>query len=155
MKSVGSLLQSYLTTRYEVYGTTPHERLSLRIGQREPKLAALHARYRVHCSAFITAWHPRSIIRAPSLNRAAQARLLRDLHRLGCAVLPGEGIGADGQWREPSVLALGLRRGDAKRLAHRYRQNAVVVCDIRATPQLLMVQPLPIPEAAQTVPAGK
>ena len=143
MGSAGSLLQSYLTTRYEVYGSTPRERFTLRIGQREPKLAALHARKRVRCSAFITAWHPRSIVRAPSLNRVAQAKLLRDLRLLGCIVVPGQGIGTDGQWREPSVLALGLRRMDAKRLALRYGQNAAVVCDIRAIPQLLLVRPLP------------
>lgn len=140
MERAGSLLQCYLTTAYEVYGRTPSERFTLCIGQREAKLAALLSRTHTRYAAFITAWHPCSRQRATTLNEVAQSRLLADLRRSGCIVVPGAGVGADGRWREPSLLALGLHRSDAKRLARRYRQNALLVCDSRAVPELIVMR---------------
>jgi len=142
MERPRSLLQSYLTTAYRVYGARRSERLELRVNVREPRLTLLLHRHRARSAAFITAWHPRSRPRPRGMNEAAQKRLIAELKRLGCIVLPGEGIGTDGQWREPSVLALRLDRKNAKRLAHRYRQNAVLVCDRRGIPQLVLLADL-------------
>lgn len=142
MERASSLLQCYLTTDYEVHGRSARERFTLRIGQREPKLAAMLARTGVQSAAFITAWHPRSVERSRKQNEVAQARLRADLLRLRCVVLPAEGVGANGAWREPSWLALGLYPADAKRLARRYRQNAILVCDKRGVPRLVTLQEL-------------
>ena len=142
MKRPGSLLQPYLTTEYRVYGATPAQRFTLRIGVRNARLMALQYRTRTHRSAFITAWNPHSVKRPRALNKAAQRRLLRDLRRLRCEVICGEGIATNGTWKEPSLLALGLKRDTALRLARRYGQNAVVVCDKRGVPHLLTLRAL-------------
>lgn len=143
MKRSGSLLQSYLTTEYRVYGAATMERFTLRIGARHPRLATLQRRKRTCCSAFITAWNPHSRMRSRTLNQAAQRRLMRDLRQLHCKVIRGEGVAADGRWKEPSLLALGLKRNAALRLARRYGQNAVVVCNKHGVPRLAILRPLP------------
>ncbi len=140
MKRSGSLLQSYLTTEYRVYGAAPMERFTLRIGVRHPRLATLQHRTHAYCSAFITAWNPHSRIRSDTLNEAAQRRLMRDLRQLRCKVIRGEGVAADGRWKEPSLLALGLKRNAALRLARRYGQNAVVVCNKHGVPRLAILR---------------
>lgn len=140
MKRSGSLLQSYLTTRYRVCGAPLTRGFELRIGVRQPLLAALQSRTRTNSSAFITAWNPHSAARPRSFNEIAQCRLLRELQRYRCKVLCGEGEAENGMWKEPSVLALGLRRDAALRLARRYKQNAVVVCDKSGTPRLVLLR---------------
>lgn len=142
MRGRSSLLQSYLTTRYLVDGR-PHQRdLVLRVGVREPALARLQSRAGCSFSAYITAWNPRSIPQTRSRNEAAQRRLVRDLKkRSGIRLLRGKGIAANGAWREPSILALGLARPAALRLARRFRQNAVLICDKRGVPHLVLLRP--------------
>lgn len=141
MDERSSLLQSYLTTRYLVAGQPRQPGMVLRIGVREPALARLQARAGCRYSAYITAWNPRSIPQARRCNAAAQRRLVRDLKmRSGIRLARAEGVAANGQWREPSVLALGLARPAALRLARRFRQNAVLICDKRGVPHLVILR---------------
>ena len=142
MKRPRSLLQSYLTTEYQVHGSTPKQRFTLRIGVRQPRLTELQSRTRTYRSVFITAWNPHSALRPRALNEAAQRRLVRDLRRLRCEVIRGEGVAATGAWKEPSLLALGLKRDAALRLARRYGQNAIVVSDKCGVPQLVTLRAL-------------
>ncbi len=142
VRARSSLLQSYLTTRYVVAGPPCRRSLVLRVGVREPALARLQARAGCRYSAYITAWNPRSVPQVRRRNEAAQRRLVRDLEKQsGIRLLHGEGIAANGEWREPSVLALGLARPAALRLARRFRQNAVLICDKRGVPHLVMLRP--------------
>lgn len=142
MRERSSLLQSYLTTRYLVDRQPLRRVLVLRVGVREPALARLQSRAGCRYSAYITAWNPRSLAQTRKRNETAQRRLVRVLEkRSGIRLLRGEGVAANGAWREPSVLALGLARPAALQLARRFRQNAVLICDKRGLPHLVLLRP--------------
>nr|WP_256437499.1 DUF3293 domain-containing protein [Roseococcus sp. SDR] len=79
------------------------------------------ARHGAREAGFITAWNPMSRPMPSAWNRAAQARLTRDLR--GAARAMGEG--ALNRWREEMWLAA-LPRRDLLRLARRHRQAAIV-----------------------------
>jgi hypothetical protein len=77
--------------------------------------------------AHVTASNPASRRLSDEDNMARQHELERDVAGLGVTSYPGEGVGDDGQWPpEPSLLILGIARGDAVRLGRRYGQLAVV-----------------------------
>jgi hypothetical protein len=131
------LIAAYQRTEYRVRDGV--HAFVLRIEEPSPLLQACHAAHRVQCSAFLTAWNPRSTPTPPDLNRAAMARLERELDALGLRWLRGEGIDPAGDWPgEPSLLALGLDRSAAIVLARRFAQNAIVCAEADAVPHLVI-----------------
>jgi hypothetical protein len=52
---------------------------------------------------------------------------------------PGEGRAADGSWREPSVLAVGMYRANAEALGKLFGQNAVVFIEKGKPAELLLL----------------
>jgi hypothetical protein len=113
----------------------------LQHGEHSKVLEACHAAFGVSCSAYITAWNPRSELTAPEVNRAAQTRLEAELTALGLPFLHGEGLDPTGSWPgEPSVLVLGISRDDAQRLGLAFGQNAIVVAGRDAVARVVLVE---------------
>lgn len=140
MPTLDTLQHAYATTRYR-YALPGRRMITLCVDVRTPALARLQARFRRSGSACITAWNPRSATLPRKRNQAAQARLVHLLRKIpGVHPYFGEGIGVDGRWREASVLALGLSRTAALRLARRFNQNAILIADKRGLVRLVMLR---------------
>ena len=132
------LLQAYRRTEYRV--DDAGHAFVLRIGEPSAVLRDCHATFAVTCSAFITAWNPRSTPTPGAQNDAAMARLEQALATLGCRWLQGEGVDPAGEWPgEPSFLVLGLDQAAAVALARRFDQYAIVWNGADATPRLVLV----------------
>jgi hypothetical protein len=131
------LIAAYQRTEYRVRDGA--HAFVLRVEEFSPLLLACHAAHRVQCSAFLTAWNPRSTPTSPDLNRAAMVRLEQALDALGLQWLRGEGIDPAGDWPgEPSLLALGLDEAAAVALARRFAQNAIVCAEADGVPHLVI-----------------
>jgi hypothetical protein len=132
------LLAVYRATHYEV--NWDRGAFVLRIDQRSGSLAACHRAFGVSCSAFITAWNPRSQPADDASNAAAQDRLQARLHNEGYRTVAGVGEDPTGAWpAEHSLLVLGMNAADAQRVGRAFDQSAVVVAGTDAVPRLLWV----------------
>jgi len=82
--------------------------------------------------AILTAYNPRSELRAREPNEAANARLAADIVRAGGSAAPalalGTGDDADA-WTEPGFAVSGLDLASVVALGVRYGQNAIVWVD--------------------------
>lgn len=113
----------------------------LRIGVRSAPLEQLMRRSGARTALFITAFNPFGAAREPEANAAAHAQLLADLRRLEVHIFDGEGADPGGLWPpEKSLLALGLTEEDARGLAVRYAQDAVVWAGVDAVPVLMLAR---------------
>jgi hypothetical protein len=134
------LLELYLATRYTA--ATPGGEVVIRIGQRHAAVDLLLERLGERSCAYLTACNPRSRALDPEQNRARQAALASELEgRYTC--FEGEGVAADGSWREPSLLVIGISRGEANRLAEHWGQNAFVWGEIGGAAELILCDPSP------------
>jgi hypothetical protein len=121
-----SLEAAYLRTTYWVDARP--QPVALRVGESSVVLDRILARHRARRWAFITAWNPGSRRCSAWRNAAHQHQLLQALGRRGFRWLPGLGEGDDPRWPpEPSFLILGASVPEAKRLARRFNQYAIVV----------------------------
>ena len=124
--SFAALLQAYQAALYEVEVNA--QLFVIRIGQ--PLAAAIDAHLAargVDVAAFLTAANPGSRRCGAKENAKRHAELLQALAELRVPWLRGNGRDANGEWpAEPSVLALGLERQQAMRLAEQFEQNAYV-----------------------------
>ena len=110
----------------------------LRIDTPSAPLVACHDAFGVTCSAFITAWNPRSEPTPRARNEAAMAALERELSEGGWRWLRGEGADASGAWpAEPSLLVLGLDESTAVAIAQRFAQHAIVYAGVDGVPTLV------------------
>jgi len=132
------LIEAYRTALYRVTGTAAP--FVLRVGRHSAELEALHGRHGVDCSAFLTAWNPASQPTSSSDNEAAEARMTAELQRRGYAWFPGVGEDPSGEWREASVLVLGLARAEAEAFGRTYGQNAIVWSGPDAVPTLVLLR---------------
>lgn len=134
----GETIQAYLETEYFALGNTP---TTLRVGQANPELAALHNAHDVNCSAFVTASNPYSQNCSAEFNAASQEALARELKRLGLTVIEGIGEHPSNKWPgEASYLVPGLSLEAAKALGMQFGQNAIVWSAGDATPQLVLLR---------------
>jgi hypothetical protein len=133
-----SLFSAYMAAHYKVTGTpTP---FVLRVGEKSTELASVHLANGVNCSAFITAWNPRSVSQSENINRAAQDRLETELAAMGLTLLAGFGEDPSGAWPgEPSVLVLGSSRSEAERVGRAFGQLAIVWSGESAIPELVVL----------------
>lgn len=130
------LVAAYLRTDYRVddRGYT----FVMRVNERSEPLRACHASFAVECSAFITAWNPRSESQSLADNEAAMTRLEHRLASIQLQWLRGEGLDPTGEWPgEPSLLVLGLDEDAAIALGVEFGQNAVLCAASDATPRLV------------------
>lgn len=133
-----TLVAAYRNTDYRVISTDAP--FALRIGQRSDELARLLVRTGQQGATFITAENPFSQTVTVEENAANQARLQKDLEKLGATVLKGAGEGQEQEWpAEASFLAIGISRAQACDLGRKYRQNAIIWIDAGAIPQLLLL----------------
>jgi hypothetical protein len=117
-----NLLQAYLTTHYHIRGIAH----PLLIGHPSPEADALCTAEGATSWAFITAWNPMSQELPDADNAARNEQLRRDL--AAYTVHTGRGQDPVGLWpAEESFFVIGIPRATAVRLAHTYRQRAIVV----------------------------
>jgi len=101
----------------------------------------LHARYRVNCSAFITAYNPRGRRAAAPRNAQRQEALLAELSRRKLVAIRGIGQHPTNKWPgEPSFLVLGLTRRAARALGRQFEQNAILWSGLDAVPKLILLR---------------
>jgi len=135
---------AYRTTDYvveavsgQVVGGGEHS-LVLRVDIASQGLRALHRRYGVDCSCFITACNPFSQPLDEQTNLRRQEALAAELRRRSLAFLPGAGRHSSNDWPpEPSFLVLGLALEASKNLGRHYEQNAIVWAGADVVPRLI------------------
>jgi hypothetical protein len=137
-----ALLRAYEETHYCVNAATPDQaEFVLRVNEVSKSLAAMHKKYGVDCSAYLTACNPWSESLPDSENALRQANLLLTLRVRSLRWLDGVGQHPGNQWPgEPSVLILGLSLAAAKVLAQDFEQNACVWSGADAKPQLVVLR---------------
>jgi hypothetical protein len=112
--------------------------LVLRVDIASQELRALHRRYGVDCSCFITACNPFSQPLDEQTNLRRQEALAAELRRRSLAFLPGAGRHPSNDWPpEPSFLVLGLALEASKNLGRHYEQNAIVWAGADVVPRLI------------------
>ena len=137
---------AYRTTDYVVeavsgqgVGGGEHS-LFLRVDTASQELRALHRRYGVDCSCFITACNPFSQPLDEQTNLRRQEALEAELRRRSLTSLPGAGHHPVNGWPpEPSFLVLGLALEASKNLGRHYEQNAIVWAGADAVPSLVIL----------------
>jgi hypothetical protein len=118
------------------------EALLLRIDEPSHALRLVHERCGVSCSAFLTAWNPRSVPQSAELNAAANQALQQRLAALGFDCWPGRGHDPNGDWPpEESLFVPGLELAAASEHGRHFGQNAIVHAAQDAVPQLIWLQP--------------
>jgi len=134
------LLSPELIAAYEQAEYVVHGRFTLNIGRPSAALDALLEARGAASAAFVTAANPRGEALGEAENRAALAALEAGLAHPFCR---GEGRDPDGRWpAEPSLLVLGIARGEAEALGRAHRQNAIVFIEKGGAPQLVMLAKL-------------
>jgi putative PIN family toxin of toxin-antitoxin system len=134
------LLSPQLIAAYEQADYVVHDAFTLKIGKRSAALDALLEASGAASAAFVTAANPRGESKSEPDNRAAlaglEAALAYPFHR-------GEGRDPAGCWpAEPSLLVIGIARGEAEALGRAYRQNAIVFIEKGGAPELVMLAKL-------------
>jgi len=130
------LLAQYLDSDYVVFADPE---LVLRIGEPSERLDRLLEVHEAACAAFVTAANPHSKKKSAAKNAEAMAALDGMLAAAGYPRYPGEGRNAEGTWREPSVLAIGIYRANAEALGKLFGQNAIVFIEKGKAPELLLL----------------
>lgn len=135
MPTTREQLAAYRASEYRVFA---QPELVLRIGEPSAALDRLLEGARAASAAFLTAANPHSERRPAAENLAALERLAQDAS--AWRILRGEGRSADGRWREPSLLVLGIEREHARTLGRRYGQNAIVFAERGGAPELVLLE---------------
>ena len=131
-------IQAYLETHYQVHGSMP---VSLKIGERNATLDAIHRLNGVESSAFVTACNPFSEPLDEAANAYRQEMLAVELMRHGLPYIEGVGQHPSNAWSgEASFLVLGVSVDAAKELGVRFKQNAIVWAGGDAVPQLVLLR---------------
>lgn len=131
------LVSPELIAAYQRADYVVHERFTLNIGRRSPALDALLEAHAASTAAYVTAANPRGERRGEAENFAALEALQAGL---AWPAYRGEGRDPDGNWpAEPSLLIVGIPRGEAEALGRAHRQNAIVFVEKGGTPELVML----------------
>ena len=132
------LLNAYRETEYIVNIEPP---MTLRAGQKNEALIALHKKYRVESSAFITAYNPYSESTLDANNVKLQSELHKELQTRSLTFLDGQGLHPSNMWpSEPSFLVMGLSLEASKILGIKFQQNAILWCDKDGVPHLVLLR---------------
>jgi putative PIN family toxin of toxin-antitoxin system len=126
------LIDSYREALYVVDG------LVLRIGEPSAELDALLEAEGAPSAAFLTAANPRGEQKSHAANEAAM-RSLR--FSLSLPFREGEGRDPKSRWpAEPSLLIIGISRGEAEALGRKFDQNAIVFVEKGAAAELVLLR---------------
>lgn len=132
------LINAYREIEYIVNIEPP---MPLRVGQKNEALIALHKKYRVESSAFITAYNPYSESTLDANNVKLQSELHKELQTRSLTFLDGKGLHPSNMWpAEPSFLVMGLSLEASKILGIKFQQNAILWCDKDGIPQLVLLR---------------
>jgi hypothetical protein len=141
IESDTSLDAAYRRTHYEVQ-QPGGELLTLRVDIASPALQAIHERCGVSCSAFLTAWNPRSAQQSAALNATANQELRQRLTAMGLECWPGYGRDPRDEWQaEESLFVPGLGLDAACLHGRYYGQNAILHAAADAVPRLVWLEP--------------
>jgi len=133
------LIEEYRLTRYHVEDG-PHQ-FVLEVDRPSAELRRLYGEFGAECAAFLTAWNPFSKPTSKVQNQRANQALLAELELAGYVCLDGFGKGRDPRWEpEASLLVLNITREQAREVATRYGQNAILWADADAIPQLILLR---------------
>jgi hypothetical protein len=131
------LLAAYLAAEYVIFGEPP---IVLRIGEQSEALGSLLEDTGAETAAFVTAANPGGEPAPAEENALATEALFLAQQAAGYTCLAGEGRDPLGEWpAEPSVLVLGIARGEAEILGRSYEQNAIVVIERGRAPELVLL----------------
>ncbi len=131
------LVQAYVGSLYRVFPPGSAEHV-LRIGQRHPAFDACLAEFSSRSWVVLTAWNPGSALKAEQENVAAQRALSEVLERAGLVVWPARGESPERDWEEESLCVLDLDQEQARSLARRFGQAAVVRGEVGGEARLLL-----------------
>lgn len=131
------LIDAYASTNY-VVESKPN--FTLRVGSQCEELARIYEKANVSTACFITAYNPWSVLLTPPHNVARQAELLNEIAAFKLKFVFGYGQSNDSEWKEPSVLILGITYEESMELAVKHEQNAFIWCDEQATPKLVLTR---------------
>ena len=132
------LVDAYKSTHFEV-DLVPQ--FILKIGEFNDDLQNLFTKLNCKSGCFITAFNPESAELSAEENKKFQESLYRDLMSSGHYVADGFGSDPTGKWDgEPSFFVTGISLLDAKTLGTKYGQNAIVWCDERCVPDLILLR---------------
>lgn len=116
------------------------QQFTMQVDARSDALADCQRAHGVQCSAFVSAWNPRSAQQPAAANATAHERLLAMLKEEGHRWLPAWGQDPAGQWpAEQSLLVLGIAADAAIRLGRIFDQNAILLIGEDAVPRLVWV----------------
>jgi hypothetical protein len=119
------LVQVYVGSLYRVFPPGSAEHV-LRIGECHPAFDACLAEFSGRSWSVLTAWNPGSVPRTEEENAAAQTTLTATLAEMGRVVWPARGESPERDWVEESLCVLDLDREQARALARRFGQVALV-----------------------------
>lgn len=132
------LINAYRETRYHVFTEPP---IALAIDGFNGDVLALHRRFDVDCSAFVTACNPFSNAVSDAENQTLMQQLETELREARYRYVPGEGRHPSNAWpAEPSYLALGMAQQEAATIGRRFSQNAVVWTGCDGIPRLILLR---------------
>jgi hypothetical protein len=130
-------LRAYRETLYEVRSRPA---TILRVDNKSAGLKALHKKFDVYCSAFITAYNPYSTLVSAAENVRRQNALHAELIQLGISFIDGIGRHPSNRWpAEPSFLVLGISLEWAKVMGMRHEQNAILWAGEDAVSHLIIL----------------
>ena len=133
-----SLIDAFRNTNYEVH-TNPQ--FTFKVGEFCLDLENLFRESNLSTGCFITACNPESTKLSKEQNALLQETLHSDLVSQNLHIITGLGSDPSGEWEgEPSFLAIGISFSRAKSLGIKYKQNAIIWCDNRCTPELIVLR---------------
>lgn len=122
-----AMMAGFADAVYRVYDGD--QQIALHIGQANPAMAALLARFGATHGGLVTGENPFGQLQSPQANAAANAELAAAIDALGLPRLPSDGGSEDGAWNEPGFLVVGGDGAPVDALARRFRQAAWVRID--------------------------
>lgn len=135
-----TLLQAFRATHYLV--DLREGRVTLRVDEHSPALAAWMRAHRVSCAALLTAFNPGAVAHEEAHNHASQQQLLLWVRQRGHPLAAGHNEDPLGAWPpEPGVLAANVSQEEARAIARRFGQLACLWIDADAIPRLLWTAP--------------
>lgn len=130
-------IQAYLETEYRCLELE----LVLRIGKTNSELANLYYEWSSTSAGYITACNPFSEKMSQQDNAERQTQLRQMLVDEGYMLWHGEGAHPSNNWEpEPSYLVAGMSLDATSRIGRRWEQNAIVWCDEKAVPWLVLLR---------------
>lgn len=114
------------------------DEIAVRLEETSAALDRLLAELGAATGIFITGWNPYSVLTAPELNHAANARMAALFAERGIRALPHVGRAHSGDWTEDGFFALDLDPTEALAIARAFDQIAVVHIALGGLAQLLL-----------------